>query len=169
MTVQIAEFQEQDWPEVWDVIRRAFRAGESYPCDTDISEEKAWRYWIETPAYTFVARDGTGAMAGTYYIRPDQGGLGDHVCNCGYVVAENARGRGLAVEMCRASQDQARERGFTGMKFNLVVASNEAAIRAWKKSGLRIIGTTPNAFRHAKLGLVDAHIMYMDLGENKAP
>jgi hypothetical protein len=64
-------------------------------------------------------------------MRPDQGGLGDHICNCGYVVAEQARGRGYAVEMCLQSQCEASRRGFTGVKFNLV-ATNEAAVLAWQ-------------------------------------
>lgn len=156
-------FEAADWPAVWAILEPAFRAGDSYPCAVDISEAEARRYWIETPPYTFVALDDAGAIVGTYYLRPDQMGLGAHVCNCGYVVAESARGRGLAVEMCRRSQEEARRRGFLGMKFNLVVATNEAAVRAWTKSGMKIIGTTPKAFRHARLGLVDAHIMYKDL------
>ena len=166
MALTIRLFKESDWPDVWAILEPAFRAGESYPCDIDISEAEARRYWVETPPFTFVAFDGSGAMAGTYYMRPDQGGIGDHICNCGYVVAESARGCGYAVAMCLASQQEARQRGFTGMKFNLVVATNEAAVRAWEKSGMQIIGTTPKAFRHARLGLVDAHIMYKDLTDN---
>lgn len=156
-------FEEADWPAVWAILEPAFRAGDSYPCAVDISEAETRNYWIETPPCTFVAQDDGGAIVGTYYLRPDQMGLGSHVCNCGYVVAEAARGRGLAVEMCRHSQGEARRRGFLGMKFNLVVTTNEAAVRAWTKSGMKIIGTIPKAFRHARLGLVDAHIMYKDL------
>lgn len=161
----IRPIEEADWPAVWAVLEPAFRAGDSYPCAVDISEAEARDYWTRTPPYTFVALADDGAVIGTYYLRPDQMGLGSHVCNCGYVVAEAARGRGLAVEMCRHSQGEARRRGFLGMKYNLVVATNEAAVRAWTKSGMKIIGTTPNAFRHARLGLVDAHIMYKDLTE----
>ncbi len=163
MALTIREFEEADWPEAWSILEPAFRAGESYPCATDITEREARRYWIETPPYVFVARDEAGGAVGTYYMRPDQGGLGDHICNCGYVVAPAARGRGHAVALCLHSQAEALRRGYTGMKFNLVVATNEPAVRAWLKGGMRIIGTTPKAFRHRRLGLVDAHIMYKDL------
>lgn len=161
--LSIRRFEPDDWPSVWRILEPAFRAGESYPCDMDISEADSHRYWIDTPAHTYVALSESGDMVGTFYIRPDQGGLGDHVCNCGYVVALEARGRGAAVEMCRWSQEEARRLGFLGMKFNLVVAANEAAVRAWTKAGMEIIGTTPKAFRHARLGLVDAHIMFRAL------
>ncbi|MGF1544025.1 MAG: GNAT family N-acetyltransferase [Parvularculaceae bacterium] len=166
MDVSIAAYREADWPDVWTTIAPAFRAGDSYPCDVDISEAASKRYWVETARAVFVARGPAGEILGTYYIRADQGGLGDHVCNCGYVVAERARGRGLGAVECRDSQARALGLGFQAMRFNLVVATNEAAIRAWTKCGMRRIGTAPKAFRHARFGLVDAHIMYKPLGED---
>ena len=49
------------------------------------------------------------------------------------------------------------------MQYNLVVSTNERAVRLWKKHGFEIIGTLPEAFRHARLGLVDAFVMYKKL------
>jgi ribosomal protein S18 acetylase RimI-like enzyme len=76
------------------------------------------------------------------------------------MVAAAARGRGIATQMCRHSQEVARELGFKAMQFNLVVATNEGAIRLWQKLGFTIIGRLPRAFHHARLGYVDALIMY---------
>ena len=45
------------------------------------------------------------------------------------------------------------------MVFNLVVATNHDAIALWQSVGFRIVGTLHDAYRHAHLGLVDAHIM----------
>lgn len=160
----VRSYRDGDWPAVWRVLEPTFRAGDSYPCPPDITEDEAKQYWIEAPAHTLVAFVGDD-LVGTYYMRPDQMGLGDHVCNCGYVVAAAARGRGIAVALCLHSQDEARQRGYTAMKFNLVVASNEAAVKAWLKCGMRIVGTIPKAFRHKTLGLVAAHIMYKDLDD----
>ncbi|MAW79966.1 MAG: GNAT family N-acetyltransferase [Parvularcula sp.] len=154
---------ESDWPEVWAVLEPAFRAGQSYPLPRDVSEADARKYWIKTDGYNAVARDDAGAVAGVYYLRPDQGGPGDHICNAGYVIAEAARGRGLATKLCLQSQDQARAMGFRGMKFNLVVSTNAAAIKAWKKAGMKIIATVPAAFRHPAQGFVDAYVMFKSL------
>ncbi len=161
--IAYALFADADWPETWAAIEPVFRAGETYPYPQDISEAEARRIWVETPRLVYVVRDETGALAGTFNIRPNQMALGAHVANCSYIVAEAARGRGLAADMCRASQRFAREAGFLAMQFNLVVATNEAAVKAWTKSGMRIVATIPNAFRHARLGLVDAHIMHKEL------
>jgi len=161
--MDICEQSEPDWPDVWRVLEPAFRAGESYPLPRDVSEEDAKRYWIKTDGFNAVARDRNGAVLGVYYLRPDQGGPGDHICNAGYVIAEAARGRGLATALCLQSQDQARAMGFRGMKFNLVVSTNEAAVKAWKKAGMEIIGTVPGAFRHPAQGSVDAYVMFKTL------
>ena len=158
--MNVCEQSETDWPDVWRVIEPVFRAGESYPLPHDVSEQDAKRYWIKSDGLNAVARDHNGAVLGVYYLRPDQGGPGDHICNAGYVIAEAARGRGLATALCTQSQDQARAMGFRGMKFNLVVSTNEAAVKAWKKAGMEIIGTVPSAFRHPALGFVDAYIMF---------
>ncbi len=160
---EVIRQSERDWAEVWGVLEPAFRAGESYPLPRDVSEEDAKRYWIKTDGYNAVARDRAGAVVGVYYLRPDQGGPGDHVCNAGYVIAEAARGKGYATALCLQSQKQARAMGFRGMKFNLVVSTNAAAIKAWKKAGMEIIGTVPAAFRHPEQGFVDAYVMFKAL------
>ncbi len=163
MALHIAAFREADWPDIWAIIEPVFREGESYPCARDISEDEAKAYWLAASDHVFVARAPGGALVGTYYIRKDQGGPGDHICNCGYVVRPSARGKGIGVALCRDSQERARALGFLGMKFNLVVSTNAPAVKAWRRAGLEIIGVTPRAFRSRRHGLVNAYIMYMDL------
>ena len=102
--IQIRTFEKRDWPAVWKIIEPVFRAGETYPFSPDITEEEAHQVWIEMPAATFVAVDDSNEVLGTYYIKPNQPALGAHVCNCGYIVAENARGKGIASQMCEHSQ-----------------------------------------------------------------
>ena len=117
------------------------------------------------PSATFLAVDEESNVVGTYYIKPNQPTLGAHVCNCGYVVGENARGRGVASIMCEHSQQEAKSRGFRAMQFNLVVSTNEGAVRLWKRHGFEIVGTVPRAFNHVRWGLVDAYVMYKQLSD----
>jgi len=65
--------------------------------------------------------------------------------------------------MCEHSQREAVSMGFLAMQFNLVVSTNERAVRLWKKLGFHVVGTLPRAFRHQHLGLVDAFVMYKEL------
>lgn len=157
--MRIRRFEERDWPALWDMLRPVFRAGETYAYDPDIDEAGAHAAWVEAPAACFVAEDG-GALLGTYYIKPNQPGLGAHVCNCGYVTGAAARGRGVASALCAHSQDEARRMGFVAMQYNLVAATNAGALRLWRKHGFESVGVLAKAFRHRRLGLVDAHVMY---------
>ncbi|HLT92232.1 MAG TPA: GNAT family N-acetyltransferase [Woeseiaceae bacterium] len=158
--IRIRPYEEADWPAVWRIVEPVFRAGETWPLATDVSEEEARRFLVELPAAAWVAETEPGGLVGFYYLKPNQPALGAHVANAGYIVATAARGRGVATAMCRHSQEEARARGFLAMQFNLVVATNEAAVHLWSREGFHIVGTLPKAFRHARLGLVDAHVMY---------
>ena len=133
--IKIRAFEEADWAATWQVIEPVFRAGETYAFSPEITEEEAHQVWVEKPAATFVAVDEKNeALVGTYYIKPNQPALGPggHVCNCGYIVAQKARGKGIASEMCEHSQREAIARGFRAMQYNLVVSTNEGAVRLWK-------------------------------------
>jgi L-amino acid N-acyltransferase YncA len=161
--ISIRPFEEEDWAATWRIIAPVFRAGETYAFSPDITEEETHTVWVKMPSATFVAVDEDNNVLGTYYIKPNQPALGAHVCNCGYIVAENARGRGIASRMCEHSIQESLNRGFRAMQYNLVVSTNTSALRLWKKHGFSTVGTLPKAFRHPRLGYVDAVVMYRQL------
>ncbi len=136
------------------------RAGETYPLPRDMSRGDALAYWFAAAHEVFVARDGD-EMVGTYYIRANQKGGGNHVANCGYVAAASGRGAGRA--MCEHSLARAKARGFRAMQFNFVVSSNERAVHLWQSCGFAIVGRLPSAFTHPRLGDVDALVMHRPL------
>src|SRR5882757_8216751 len=143
---------------IWAILEPTFRAGETYPIPRDIGRADALAYWRSPGHSVFVAED-AGAIIGTYYLRANQRGGGDHVANCGYMVATEATGRGVARAMCTHSLAQAREAGFTIMQFNFVVASNQRAVKLWQSCGFAVVGRLPQAFRQPGLGPVDALVM----------
>lgn len=159
--MQIRRANDQDWPAIWDILRPVFRAGETYAVDRDISQDAARALWIDQPAATFVVENGD--ILATYYIKTNHKGGAAHVCNCGYVTAEAAQGRGIARAMCEHSLTQARAMGYKAMQFNLVLASNVGAVALWRKLGFDVVGTLPSAFDHPTLGFVDAHVMWKSL------
>jgi ribosomal protein S18 acetylase RimI-like enzyme len=163
-TLTIRRYQPEDWFAVLAILQATFAAGDTYAYAPDSSVDEIHHAWIDVPLATYVACDADGRVLGTYYLKPNQPGLGAHVCNCGYVVAADAQGRGIAAAMCLHSQQQAVSMGFRGMQFNLVVATNTRAIRLWQRLGFRVIGVLPGAFRHARLGDVDALVMHKLLG-----
>jgi ribosomal protein S18 acetylase RimI-like enzyme len=158
----IRAYETPDWAATWAILEPVFRAGKTYVFPRDIGEAEAHRIWIEAPQAAFVFEEERG-ISGTYYIKPNQPGQGSHICNCGYVVSDAARGKGVASQMCLHSQRLAMELGFLGMQFNLVVSTNDGAVRLWKKHGFEIVGTLPSAFNEPEKGLVDAHVMFKRL------
>jgi ribosomal protein S18 acetylase RimI-like enzyme len=160
---QVRQFQENDWPAIWSFLQPTFAAGDTYTFAPDSTESEIHRAWIEVPSATFVACDEGGHIVGTYFIKPNQPGLGYHVCNCGYVVDPQVQGKGIAALMCEHSQKEAVAMGFKAMQFNFVVSTNERAVRLWQRLGFSVVGRLPKAFRHQSLGYVDALVMFKDL------
>jgi ribosomal protein S18 acetylase RimI-like enzyme len=152
----------EDAAAIWRIIGPTIRAGETYALPQDMSERAALDYWLGADRATFVA-EVDGEVLGTYYIRPNQQGRGAHVCNCGYMTAAQATGRGVARTMCAHSLDQARASGFRAMQFNFVVSTNDRAVRLWRAMGFEIVGRLPGAFDHPTKGYVDALVMHLAL------
>ena len=144
------------------IIVPVIRAGTTYALDPDMSEAEALAYWFAPDKETFVA-ELDGAIAGTYFIHPNQAGGGKQVCNCGYITSAAATGRGVARRMCEHSLEHARARGYRAMQFNFVIATNTRAVRLWESLGFATVGQLSGAFLHPTDGYVDALVMYQPL------
>jgi ribosomal protein S18 acetylase RimI-like enzyme len=157
--MNIREATPVDFDRVWPIFFEIVAGGETYAYPRDTTKEQAFELWMQMPRLTFVAEE-NGEILGTYYLKTNQAGPGDHVCNCGYMVSSVARGRGLATAMCEHSQAIARKLGYKAMQFNFVVSTNEGAVKLWNKLGFATIGRLPKAFSHPSKGYVDALVMY---------
>ncbi|HEY7637379.1 MAG TPA: GNAT family N-acetyltransferase [Gemmatimonadales bacterium] len=144
---------------MWPIFHAVISTGDTYAYSPDLTVDEARTIWTTPPARAFLAElDST--VVGTYCLRPNQPGLGDHVANAGYMVAPAARGQGIARALCEHSMQTARQAGFRAMQFNFVVSSNESAVRLWQSCGFRIVGQVPAAFRHHQRGPTDVFIMH---------
>jgi len=151
-----------DRAAIWAVLEPVIRAGDTFALPRDMAPGDALAYWLAPGNDGFVAED-AGEIVGSYFLRANQRGGGAHVANCGYVTAVHARGRGIARAMCIHSLDHARARGFRAMQYNIVVSTNERAVRLWQAMGFAIVGRLPGAFAHPTHGDVDAFVMYQTL------
>jgi ribosomal protein S18 acetylase RimI-like enzyme len=160
MLIRSATISDAD--AMWDIIEPMLRGGDTYTLPSNWSREEAMGYWLSPGHHVFVAED-EGQLVGTYYLRTNQKGGGDHVCNCGFVTRVEAGGRGVARAMCAHALDEARAMGYRAMQFNFVVSTNTRAVRLWQSFGFSIVGTLPGAFRHPQQGYVDAYVMFRAL------
>lgn len=148
----------QDRDEIWQIIREVISKGDTYTFEPATSKEFMLDYWYHQGTHTYVLTD-DGKVSGTFIIRANQPGLGLHVDNASYMVAENASGK----VMGEYSLKEAKRLGYKAMQFNIVVKSNTRAINLWQKLGFKIIGEIPDAFNHIKNGFTNAYIMYRSL------
>ena len=157
--LEIREIDHGEFALVWPIFHAVVGAGDTYAYDPATTFEEARDLWTRPPARCFVARRDE-VVVGAYCLRPNQPGLGDHVANAGYMVALDARGRGIASAMCAHSLDVARAAGFRAMQFNFVATTNEGAVRLWQRHGFAIVGRVPAAFRHRRQGPTDVLVMH---------
>jgi L-amino acid N-acyltransferase YncA len=161
-TVSIREFAEADWPQLWPIIREIVRAQETYTYDPEMTEQDARATWIEAPpGRTVVAVEGDRVL-GTAKMGTNRPGPGSHVSTASFMVAADARGRGVGTALCAQTLDWARARGYAGMQFNAVAESNTAAVELYRRLGFAVVGTVPGAFAHPTLGRVGLHVMYRE-------
>ena len=157
--MNIREVTRDDFDRIWPIFHEIVAAGDTYAYPRDTTKEQALEPWLDAPRKTYLVEE-DGQVLGTYYIKTNQAGPGAHVCNCGYMVASAARGRGLATTLCEHSQEVAKKLGYKAMQFNFVAASNEGAVRLWNKLGFATVGRLPKAFQHPSRGYADALVMY---------
>ena len=151
-----------DEDALWSIMEPVFRAGETYAMPRDISREEALAYWTSPSHRVFVVEE-RGTILGTYVLRANQQGGGDHVCNASFLTAAEAQGRGVARMMLAHALDTGRAEGYRAMQFNFVVATNTRAVATWERAGFAVVGRLPGAFRHPVHGEVDALVMHRPL------
>ncbi len=95
-----------------------------------------------------------------YANRP---GPGSHIASGSFVVATDARGRGVGRALVEDALAWATGQGFAGMQFNAVVEGNTAAERLYADLGFTVIGTVPGAFASPTRGRVGLHVMFRPL------
>jgi GNAT superfamily N-acetyltransferase len=165
--VTIRRATDEDWPRIWPIFDATVRAGETYAFPMDLTAESAQGWWMEQrPGQTVVLEDGGhqgGRILGTAKMGPNRPGHGDHIGTASFMVAPEARGRGVGRALAEYVVQWHRDEGYRGIQFNAVVETNVAAVRLWQDLGFEIVGTVPGAFRSPEHGYVGLHVMFLPL------
>jgi L-amino acid N-acyltransferase YncA len=165
--VEIREAHEPDWPAIWPIVNAVVTAGDTYAYPEPLSEAEASSLWMEEPpARTLVAVE-QGVVVGTAKMGPNRPGRGAHVATASFMVHPDHQGRGVGRALADHVLRQAQDDGYRSIQFNAVVETNTAAVRLWQSLGFEVVGTVPEAFDHARDGLVGLLVMFRQLGPGR--
>lgn len=164
VSINLRPAMPSDSDSVWNIFHAVIAAGDAFAFDPQMPRAEALAYWFQKDAHTYVAEQ-DGQIVGAYLIKPNQPGRGSHIANGAYMVSPTARGLGVGRRLGEHSLREAKKLGFRAMQFNIVVATNTAAVHLWEQLGFRILATLPGVFRHAQLGFVDAYVMFRELDD----
>lgn len=164
MTETWIQLKNQDYPRLAPMLRAAVSEEAYLTLPADAPDEDCAAYWFGSlPGSEVWALEEDGQLLGSFYQRPNHYALGGHVANGGYVVAPEARGRGIGRRLGEKSLERARQNGYKAIQFNFVVSTNEVAVALWKSLGFKVIGTIPGGYHYKHQAYVDAYIMYREL------
>ncbi len=155
---------ESDFAAMWPIFQAVVATGDTYVFAPDTSHGDAFAYWFAPGVTSYVAED-EARIVGMYKLIANQRDLGAHVGNASFMVAPDYRGKGAGRQMGLHCLREARRAGYRALQFNFVVSTNTAAVSLWQKLGFSIVGTLPRAFRHQRLGEVDACVMHRFLDD----
>jgi L-amino acid N-acyltransferase YncA len=163
VSLEIREARGDDWPQVWPILQETVQAGETYAYPPDLTSEQGRAVWMTGPPGATVVAVSEDAVLGTARMGPNREGPGAHVGTASFLVASQARGRGVGRALATYVVDWHRRQGFRGIQFNAVVETNTAAVALWTSLGFGVVGTVPGAFRHPTHGFVGLHVMHLSL------
>jgi ribosomal protein S18 acetylase RimI-like enzyme/DNA-binding MarR family transcriptional regulator len=165
---RIRAMRKGDRAGVLAIARELVADGTTYALDPDASDAALLADWLppaeggERTRCLVAERD--GRVVGMAVVRPNRAGAGGHVANGAFAVAANAGGKGVGRALGEHALGAAMALGYEAMQFNFVVSTNERAVRLWSDLGFGVVGRLPGAFRHPRLGRVDALVMFRELG-----
>lgn len=161
--VRIRAATEVDWSRIWPFFAATVRAGETYAFPMDLTAETGRPWWFASPPGCTVVAEADGVVLGSATMGPNRPGHGDHIGTASFMVAPEARGRGVGRLLAEHVVAWHREQGYRGVQFNAVVETNTAAVALWQSLGFEIVGTVPGAFRSPRHGYVGLHVMFLPL------
>lgn len=167
MALEIRPYREEDLEGMIKVWNEVVEAGNAFPQIEPLTLETARSFFAEQTLAAVAVVD--ARLFGLYILHPNNVGRCAHVANASYAVASSARGLGLGRALVEDSLEQAARKGFTGLQFNAVVASNEGAVHLYEDLGFTRVGTVPGGFVNFMGVYEDMHIYFKSTLDARRP
>lgn len=129
--------------EIWnDIVEDGIAFPQMEKLDTTSGND-----FFNSQSFTGLAVDtDSSEIVGLYILHPNNVGRCGHLCNASYAVKKNKRGLHIGEILVKDCMVKAKEIGFKILQFNAVVATNEPALKLYKKLGFVQLGKIPGGF-----------------------
>ena len=147
MSIKVREFNESDIQAANEIWNEVVEDGVAFPQEECLTEKSGLEFF-KSQSYTGIAYDEeTGDIVGLYILHPNNVGRCGHICNASYAVKSTQRGKQIGEILVTDCLKKAKEIGYGILQFNAVVATNQYALKLYKKLGFVQLGVIPNGFR----------------------
>ena len=147
MSRKVREFNENDIQAANEIWNEVVEDGVAFPQEECLTEKSGLEFF-KSQSYTGIAYDEeTGDIVGLYILHPNNVGICGHICNASYAVKSTQRGKQIGEILVTDCLKKAKEIGYGVLQFNAVVATNQYALKLYKKLGFVQLGVIPKGFR----------------------
>ena len=147
MDIAIRKYEKSDIEAANAIWNTVVEEGIAFPQE-EILDVKTGDDFFSSQSFTGIAYDkDSGTVVGLYILHPNNVGRCGHICNASYAVRADLRGQHIGGVLVTDCIKTAKQLGFRVLQFNAVVATNEAALKLYKKLGFKQLGVIPEGFR----------------------
>ena len=147
MSIKVMEFNESDIQAANEIWNEVVEDGVAFPQEECLTEKSGLEFF-KSQSYTGIAYDEeTGDIVGLYILHPNNVGRCGHICNASYAVNSTQRGKHIGEILVTDCLKKAKKIGYGVLQFNAVVATNQYALKLYKKLGFVQLGVIPKGFR----------------------
>jgi L-amino acid N-acyltransferase YncA len=166
--VEIDALKLSEQETVRQLLNAVITEGQTYPQEQPLSEKEFAAYWLMHQAFVVrtipdSSKQQQSEILGAFYLKPNFPGRSAHICNAGFIVRSDWRGKGLGRLMGEAMLEIAVDQGYAAVMFNLVFETNIPSLNLWQSLGFQRIGHIPQAVHLSDGRRVDAFILYRSL------
>ena len=135
MNITVRKYEEKDLPDLIRIWNEVVEDGVAFPQEECLTEKSGLEFF-KSQSYTGIAYDEeTCDIVGLYILHPNNVGRCGHICNASYAVKSIQRGEHIGEILVTDCLKKAKEIGYGVLQFNAVVATNQYALKLYKKLG----------------------------------
>lgn len=152
MNIKVRQYTKEDITDANAIWNAVVREGIAFPQEEELDEVTGEEFF-SSQSYTGIAYDEeTSETVGLYILHPNNVGRCGHICNASYAIRSDLRGHHIGGFLVKDCIKKAKDLGYGVLQFNAVVATNEPALKLYKKLGFTQLGVIPKGFR-----MIDGH------------